>query len=60
MDPALMNELLDELEHRTCVRFHSDTEMREFIALVKELSAPAVFPTCWHMEAWDWHVFRRR
>ena len=35
MDQASLNELLDELEHRTCVRFHSDPEMQEFINLVR-------------------------
>lgn len=49
MDPALMNELLDELEHRTCIRFHSNTEMREFIALVKELTPQRYFP---HAGTW--------
>lgn len=49
MDPALMNELLDELEHRTCVRFHSDPEMQEFINLVKELAPQRYFP---HAGTW--------
>ena len=49
MDPALMNELLDELERRTCIRFHSNTEMREFIALVKELTPQRYFP---HAGTW--------
>lgn len=44
MDPALMNELLDKLEHGTCVRFHNNTEMREFISLVKELTPQRYFP----------------
>ena len=44
MDQALLNELLDKLEHRTCVRFHSDPEMQEFINLVKELTPRRYFP----------------
>ena len=44
MDRILMNELLDKLENRTCVRFHSNTEMREFVALVKELTPRRYFP----------------
>ena len=44
MDPALMNDLLDKLENRTCVRFHSDPEMQEFISLVEELTPQRYFP----------------
>lgn len=49
MDQASLNELLDELEHRTCVRFHSDPEMQEFINLVKELAPQRYFP---HAGTW--------
>lgn len=45
MDPAHMNELLDKLENGTCVRFHNNTEMREFVSLVKELTPQRYFPT---------------
>ena len=44
MDQILMNELLDKLENRTCVRFHSNTEMQEFISLVKGLTPQRYFP----------------
>ena len=49
MDQASLNELLDELEHRTCVRFHSDPEMQEFINLVQELTPQRYFP---HAGTW--------
>lgn len=49
MDQASLNELLDELEHRTCVRFNSDPEMQEFINLVKELAPQRYFP---HAGTW--------
>lgn len=44
MDQILMNELLVKLENRTCVRFHSNTEMQEFISLVKGLTPQRYFP----------------